>query len=343
VFETENLKGKTKSVVVQRILTRFGEVVSSELNNPDLLSVMEYIKDYWKEPYRPALISLSCEAVGGCSTAVEDAGLVMSLIVAGMAVHDDILDKSINKHFKLKKTVFGVQGSDKALLAGDLLLIKGLLTALELFKDKIPAKKYLTVVEALKKFIFEMYEGEFMEVHCRKNLEVEVDYQKEYLWKFCSDAEACARIGAVLGDGSEEEVEVLADFARRFAFNVFLREELKDSFNLENNLIHRLKYESVPLTVTYSAKASKEACVEIKKIISKSRITQSDAVKLICFGYETGAYEYVYKIVEENTGKALERIAILRSSPAKKELELMIKQSLTEIQSIRKDTSVYQN
>jgi ATP/maltotriose-dependent transcriptional regulator MalT len=55
------------------------------------------------------------------------------------------------------------------------------------------------------------------------------------------------------------------------------------------------------------------------------------------------AYEYVYKIVEENTGKALERIAILRSSPAKKELELMIKKSLTEIQSIRKDTSVYQN
>jgi geranylgeranyl diphosphate synthase, type I len=338
VFEHASSVGK--SSVVQQILMSFRKVTTSDLSNPELLSIMEYVKDYWKEPYRPALISLSCKAVGGDPTAIEDAGLVLSLVVAGMAIHDDIIDKSISKHFRQKKTIFGVQGADKALLVGDLLLLKGLITALETFKNKIPAKKYLLVVEVLKKFIFEIYEGEFMEVNCRKNLEVDIDYQKQYLWKFASDAEACARIGSILGGGSEEEVEALASFARMLAFNIFLKEELQDSFNLENNLIHRIKYESLPLTITYSAKASRQAFVEIRNIIIKSRISKADCVRLICYGYETGAYDYIYGVAEDNTNKALKKISALHSSLAKKELELMISQSLAQIESIRKDTSL---
>jgi len=339
MFESENSIGKDQRAIVQRVLERFKKVTTSGLSNPEVLSIMGYVKEYWKEPHRPALISLSCEAVGGSSTAVEDAGLVMSLIVAGMAIHDDIMDKSINKHFKPKKTIYGLHGSDNALLAGDLLLLKGLLTAFEVFRDRIPEEKYLNIIEILKKFIFEMYEGEFMEVHGRKNLDIDVNYQREYLWKFTSDAEACARIGAILGDGKDEEVEALAEFARLFALNVFLREELKDSFNLENNLIHRLTYESLPLTVLYSAKNSKHVFKEIKSIVSKSRITKNDAIKLICYGYETEAYEYIYSIVHENTKKGKQKIAVLSPSSAKKELELMINKSLTEIEGIRKDTT----
>ncbi len=338
MFEPE----KTKNEVARRVLERFGKITISGLSNPEILSIMEYINEYWKESYRPALISLSCEAVGGTSATVEDAGLVVSLIVAGMSIHDDIIDKSINKHLRTKKTVYGLYGSDKALLAGDLVLLKGLIIASEVFQDKISAKKYLDIIDALRKFIFEMYEGEFMEVCSRKNLGIGIEYQKQYLWKFTSDAEACARIGAILGDGSDAEVEALAEFARRFAFNLFLREELKDSFNLEDNLIHKLEHESLPLTVLYSAKDSKLMFRKIKSIVGKSRITKNDAVRLICYGYETGAYDYIYDIAQQNTKKALQKIAVLSSSSARKELELMIAKSLTEIEGIQKDTDAHQ-
>ena len=182
-----------------------------------------------------------------------------------------------------------------------------------------------------------------MEIYCRKNLNVETEYYERFLWKFTSDAEACARIGSILGKGSKFEIKTLSNFARMFAYNIFLREELRDAFNLEGNLIHRIKYESLPLTVIYSAKASKDAFAEIKNIINKSIITDDDAVKLISFGFETGAYEYVYNTVEANTKKALETISALKKTSAKKELELMINQSLTEIRAICKSTSLYQN
>jgi len=342
MFETENAIGKDETEIVRRVLERFAKATTSGLSNPELLSMMKYVNEYWREPYRPTLISLSCEAVGGSSAAVEDAGLAMSLIVAGMAIHDDIIDKSINKHFRQKKTVYGLHGSDKALLVGDLVLLKGLITASEVFQDKISAKKYLDIIDALRKFIFEMYEGEFMEVCSRKNLDIGIEYQKQYLWNFTSDAEACARIGAILGDGSDAEVEALAEFARRCAFNLFLREELKDSFNLEDNLIHRLEHESLPLTVLYSAKNSNLMFRKVKSIVDKSRITKNDAVRLICYGYETGAYEYIYDIAQQNTKKAMQKIAILSPSSARKELELMIVKSLTEIEGIQKDTAAHQ-
>ncbi len=332
----------SQKAIVERILKKFGEQTSSGLNNSELLSIMSFVKAYWKEPHRPALISLACEAVGGDPDTIEEAGVVMSLLVAGMAIHDDIIDRSVNKHYNKQNTVFGEKGLDKALLAGDLLLLKGLLTGIEVFNNKISQNKYCAIIKTLKEFIFEIYEGEFMEVYCRKNLDVDIDYQLQYLWKFTSDAGACACIGSILGNGTPDEIEALTDFARMFAFNIFLREELQDSFNLENNLIHRVKYESLPLTIIYSAKASKQAFAEIKSIINKSKITREDAVKLIYYGFETGAYEYVYNTVEANTKKALNRISELGSTPAKKELELMINQSLTEIQSIRKDMFPYQ-
>src|SRR5665647_608788 len=192
----------SKKAIVERILKKFGEQASSGLYNPELLSIMSYVKAYWKEPHRPALISLACEAVGGNSDVIEDAGVVMSLLVAGMAIHDDIIDKSINKHYNKQNTVFGNKGIDKALLTGDLLLLKGLLIGLEVFNNKIFQNKYSSIIKTLREFIFEIYEGEFMEVHCRKNLNIDIDYQLRYLWKFTSDAGACARIGSILGNGS---------------------------------------------------------------------------------------------------------------------------------------------
>jgi geranylgeranyl diphosphate synthase type I len=332
----------SRKLVVQRILKKFAEQTTSGLSNIELLSIMSYVQDYWKEPYRPALISLSCEAVGGNSGDVEDAGVVMSMLVAGMAIHDDIIDRSVKKHFNRKKTVFGAKGNEKALLVGDLLLLKGLISALEVFKNKMLIDKYDLVIKTLRDFIFEIYEGEFMEIHCRKNLDVNVDYQRQYLWKFTSDAGACAKIGSILGNGSVDEIESLFDFARMFAFNIFLREELQDSFNLEQNLVHRIKYESLPLTVIYSAKASKQAYTEIKKIIAKSKITPEDSVKLIYWGFKTGAYDYIYDLVKTNSEKALLRLVNLNQTQAKKELELMINQSLTEIQRIQKNNSFYQ-
>ena len=118
---------------VRSILDRESRIVNekfkiettSELENPELLSMMNYVKEYWKEHYRPTLLSICCQIVKGSPLSVDDVGLAMSLITAGMAIHDDIIDNSKQKHFR--ETVYGkIQDKEKAMLIGDILIIKGL-------------------------------------------------------------------------------------------------------------------------------------------------------------------------------------------------------------------------
>jgi len=316
----------------QEVIKRFGHVAISGLSHPKLLSIMGEVKNYWKDAYRPALTSFSCEAVGGQLAAVDDVNLVFSLVMAGMGIHDDVIDKSLNKHFRM--TIPGLHSFDDALLVGGLLIIKGLMAAWELLRQKLQPKKILNIIETIQKSIFEIYEGEFLEISCRKDLDKELEDHIKYLWKFTADAGACARIGAILGDGSENEIEILTEFGRRQAFNIYLREELRDSLSIEGNLVHRLEYESVPLAILYAAKSSKARYREIKSIIEKSPITQVDARRLIEHCFETEAFTYIYDIAKQNTGVARQKLKMLPHSSAQETLGLMLEFSLAEITNL---------
>ena len=85
----------------KKILERFEHVILSGVKNSKLVAILEDVKSYWsspKSPYRdlirPALVSFSCEAVGGEPELANDAGLMFTLASSGFGIHDDILDRS---------------------------------------------------------------------------------------------------------------------------------------------------------------------------------------------------------------------------------------------------------
>ena len=116
----KNLKYDELTAVInergQKILERFGQVAVSGVNNPELLSILEEVKGYWRDVSRPALTSFSCEAVGGQPEMADDAGLMFTLASAGIGIHDDIIDKSPNKHFRM--TITGTSRSRKDFACG---------------------------------------------------------------------------------------------------------------------------------------------------------------------------------------------------------------------------------
>ena len=57
----------------------------------------EFISKNWRDPLTPALMSLSCEAVGGQPDKTHDAGLAMSLMNLSFYIWDDIIDKAPHK------------------------------------------------------------------------------------------------------------------------------------------------------------------------------------------------------------------------------------------------------
>lgn len=312
----------------QRVLKKFRKEALSGITDPEFLELLNYVKGYWTDNFRPALTSFCCEAVGGNIAAADDVGLMITLASAGGGIHDDILDKSPNKHFRM--TILGRYGPDSALIAGDLLIIKGWTMAKKIAK-KVSTERFAEIIKIFGKWTLDVCEAEFMEVSCRKKLDTELGCYEKILRKSIADAEACARLGAIMGDGSKEEIRALAEFGGHLGFMYRLAGETKDVINAEGNLAVRLQNESVPLPLLYAAKSSEENRYQIESILTNSSMSSTDLVKLQKLCLESGGLSYLLNKSRNNLREALKRVRLLKPSSARNNLELMV---LSPIQTL---------
>ncbi len=313
----------------QRILQKFKQVAVSGISDPKLVLVLEDVKAYWEDVFRPGLTSFCCEAVGGKQEVADNASLIITLASAGGGIHDDILDKSLNKHFRM--TIFGRHGLDIALLIGDLLILEGWSMLAALAEQTGDCQKTAKIIRSFGSLSVDVCEAEFLEISCRRNLDTELRRFQTILWKSMGDIEACARLGAMLGDGSNKEVNALADYGRRLGFMFRLVEEVKDVRNIAGTLPQRLENESVPLPILYAAQTSKKRYTEIKSILEKSFIVPLDTRELLRFCIEAEAFPYVLHLAEQNARKAAFSLNQIKPSAARIALELIIKKPLTDI------------
>jgi geranylgeranyl diphosphate synthase type I len=316
----------------QGVLRKFGQAAVSGVSDPKLLEVLQCVRAYWPDTFRPALTSLCCEAVGGKSDAADDVSLMITLASAGGGIHDDIIDKSLNKHFRM--TVLGLHGLDYALLVGDLLIIKGWAMSLEAVKKSCKPEKFAEVIEVFGKWTLDVCEAEFMEISCRRNLDTDLEHYQKILWKSMADVEGCARLGAIMGGGSAQEVEALAEFGSRLGFMFRLEDDVKDTLNKEGNLANRLQCESVPLPILYAAKSSREKYSEIKSILEKSPISPLDIKKLLEFCFEAEAFAYVLRTAKKNAREASKKLHLLKPTGARNVLKFMIEKSLADVSKL---------
>ena len=87
-----------------------------------------------------------------------------------------------------------------------------------------------------------------------KNLILNPVIMLKLFGKLASDGEACARIGAILGGGSESEVEHSQLLEGVSGIIVNLREEVSDVLDLEGNLPNRIKNKCAPLPLLCASK-----------------------------------------------------------------------------------------
>ncbi len=313
----------------KRILERFRQVAVSGVRNPELLSILEEVKDCWRDVLRPALTSFSCEAVGGRPETADNASLMFTLAAAGIGIHDDIIDKSSEKHFR--STVPGLHGIDNALLVGDLLIVKAWTVVQKMIRKNFQPAKIANIIEIYGNTCVKICEAEIMELSCRQQLDTDLEYYEKILWMANADLEACTKVGAILGDGSEDEVQALAEFGKRLGFMFRLADDVKDCLNIRGSLPHRVECESVPLPLLYAAKSSKEKYFKIKSIIDKSPVTPLDVKTLLKSCFETEAFDYICGIAKQNEREALSRLRTLKNSSAQNVLALLIRKSFRDV------------
>lgn len=224
-------------------------ILQEKIGHKPLQEALNYFIDTtWPKILHPGLLSIYCEAVGGKPEETTQVGAAMVLLVGAADLHDDIIDQSAVKGSK--PTVYGKFGRDIAVLAGDALLIEGMYLlnrALETYTEN----KRDSILGLIKQAFFDLSSAEANEAGLRGSTDLSGKQYLELVRKKVAVAEVTARIGAILGNGTVEEIEVLADYGHTLGLLLTIRDEFIDVFEPEE-LVNRYKNEILPLPVLYA-------------------------------------------------------------------------------------------
>ena len=206
--------------LIEKVLRNLEErsVKSLEIAKETILSktveydkINEAFKHYtenWNDYLHPGLVSIACEAVGGNPDEAVPIQVVMLLFSAAFDVHDDIIDGSKAKYGI--PTVFGKFGKDIALLVGDAFLMMALALLHKLEKE-FPTEKMNMIWNIISSRFFELGDAEALEASLKGNIDTSPEESLRILEKKASTFEAHMQIGAIIGYGNADDIEVLGN------------------------------------------------------------------------------------------------------------------------------------
>lgn len=319
---TKNEINSLKRSIKNSVRREFKRLLYEDVEEPEVYSLLETLEKDFELTNRPLLMGLSCEAVGGKFENTILASLIITLAGIGVGIHDDIVDKSINKNFT--ETIPSRYNDYKSLLIGDLLIVKGLTSVQRLIKEITESQIVVDILEILHRHYVKICEGVFMEKSWIKSIDVDLDDCRKIIENYASDGEACTKIGATLGNGLKKEIQALANFGKQYCCVVRYQDEMLDLYLDENDLIRRLKYENIPLPLLYVARNSGEKIKQkIKSILSKP-IVSSDLKILRDLCEDFDGIKYVHEIAEESIKKGIRALDTLKASKAKDYLKFIL-------------------
>ncbi len=220
-------------------------MLTDEVAYPPLRDALRYFSEDWNDFLHPALVSLACEAVGGKPRMTDKLGAALVLLAGGADIHDDIIDQSVVKG--IKETVFGKFGKDIAILAGDIFLLKGIYLLHEGCENLETFKKR-KILNTVNQTFLETSSAEATEAALRGRIDIQKQQFLDIIHHKVAAGETAMRIGALIGNGTSQEVETLADYGRSYGTLMSIRDEFVDIFE-QDELSNRIRKEVLPLPI----------------------------------------------------------------------------------------------
>jgi geranylgeranyl diphosphate synthase type I len=295
------------------------------IESKHVVNALEHFKSGWRDLARPSLLSLACEAVGGNPENTGPVAIAMTHISGAIDIIDDVIDESTVKHSH--QTIFGKFGRNVTLLTATALLFTGFTELYKLLEKGVSTEKMKQILNIVKRFFFELGDAEALELEFRQRRDVPPE---EYLYvvkKKAADVEAHTHIGAILGGGSEKEIQILRDYGRSLGMLMILRDDLEDMLDFGGEFPHRVRKEALPLPLLYSL-SQPTSRGELVQILEKKGIDERDARKILEITYQTGGLESFGETMRKIAEKAVRNLGPLRCT---NELEILIAATIPPI------------
>jgi octaprenyl-diphosphate synthase len=255
-----------KNIEINPLLETYGKYID-KINRSldrelDLYSESEFIEplkyslDGGKR-IRPIILILAAESVGNIDDNTLTASCAVEFLHMESIIHDDIID---NETLRRQKDPFHIKyGYNTSVLTGDFVL--GLILGISSRLDNARITKELASTAML------MSEGEMIENRLETSEDVTFDdYLKVIEYKTAVAFQAASRIGAIIGKGTEEEIESLTEYGKNIGIAYQIRDDLFDWKNEDKLFNLLIKKSSDPRDVfdkmeellkNYSEKARK--------------------------------------------------------------------------------------
>jgi octaprenyl-diphosphate synthase len=211
---------------------------------------------------RPLILILSAESVGKCDGNAYSASCAVELLHTESVIHDDIIDNEI---LRRRKDPFHIKyGYNTSIITGDFVL--GLILNISSRLDNARIGRELAITAMM------MSEGEMIETRLETSEDVTFDdYVKVMEYKTATAFEAAAKIGAILGGGTEEQILALAEYGKNMGIAYQIRDDLQD-WNNEDKLFNALIKKSSDPRIVFDKmdvmlnNYSKKAKIALRKI-----------------------------------------------------------------------------
>ncbi len=161
---------------------------------------------------RPYLTVKACEAVGGKIRDAIPYAAALEILHVFTLIHDDIMDNDpIRRGVPTVHTKWNIP---VAICSGDLLFAKVFEIMTEYTPERIDPEKITLCIQKTAYGTVQICEGQVRDVMFPKSEDVD---EQEYILmvggKTAALFKTCAEVGAIIGGGSSEQIEILGQFA----------------------------------------------------------------------------------------------------------------------------------
>ena len=278
-----------KNIEINPLLETYGEYID-KINHALDKELSLYSESEFIEPIkysleggkriRPIILILAAESVGRVDGNTLAASCAVEFLHMESIIHDDIID---NETVRRQKDPFHIKyGYNTSVLTGDFVL--GLILAICSRLDNPRITKDLATTAML------MSEGEMIENRLETSEDVTFDdYIKVIEYKTATAFEVAARTGAIIGNGTEDQIEALTEYGRNIGIAYQIRDDLIDWKNEDKLFNLLIKKSSDPRDVFNKMEEllkeySEKARASLRKILDNdSKINLDNLIKFTSF------------------------------------------------------------
>ncbi|MHA1124953.1 MAG: polyprenyl synthetase family protein [Candidatus Heimdallarchaeota archaeon] len=325
-------------------LGSFGDIFYAEFDN--------YLTNAGKR-IRPFLTRTAFEAVGGNHNEgnITKASLAIELLHSGSLLHDDVIDKDETRRgkpsfyvifremYKEKVNTHKVKSQDfgeaMSIFAGDLCFpyaIESIITS------GFPEDRKVKALNAFTEAFKEVIDGVIIETGASVfNESTEEEYMRMIYLKTGALIRKAVEIGALLGAGSDKQIQALVDFCDNLGKAFQIQDDVLGVFADPKVLgkpvggdIREGKFTILRIIALKNGTAEQKK--RIGQLMGKEDLTEDELHEVQVIFKDTGALDYALKLIKQTSQDAVS--ALENAEPAldtkAKELLVMLSQFLAQ-------------